>query len=82
MGAAGTDILLSERAAAAFPFATEAKNCEKIALWEAWKQTKENTSDTLPYPLLIIKRNNESPIAVLDAELFIKLIAEAVKWSN
>jgi hypothetical protein len=78
MGAQGTDILLSERAAKCFPFAIEAKNQEKVSIWEAWKQAKENTSDKLPYPLLVIKRNNEEPLVVIDAKLFIQTIAMAV----
>jgi hypothetical protein len=76
MGASGTDVLLSPAAGVLFPFAIECKAQESVSIWEAWRQTKSNVSEQLPFPLLVIKRNNEEPLAVLDAELFIRLMGE------
>ncbi len=78
MGASGTDILLSERALQVLPFAIECKCQEKLNLWEAWSQTIMNVEKPNQYPLLIIKRNHSIPLAVVDAELFMKIVAGAV----
>lgn len=79
MGASGTDIMLSHRAATVLPFAIECKCQESVSIWAAFDQARTNVSAELPYPLLVIKRNGETPLAVLDAELFFKLVSEAVK---
>lgn len=76
MGASGTDIMLSARAAAVLPFAIEVKCQESVSIWAAFDQARSNVSEQLPYPLLVIKRNGETPLAVLDAELFFKLMSK------
>ena len=71
MGTQGEDVQLSEEAFKVFPFYVEAKSREKIAVYKFYEQSKTDHD-----VLLIIKENRKKPLAVLDAELFIKLIKE------
>lgn len=75
MGAGGEDIMLSPKARSLFPFSVEAKNQEKLNVWEAFKQAQSNSKDYIP--ILFIKRNRETPKVVLEAETFIKLLKNA-----
>ena len=67
-GANGVDLLLSPRARAAFPYDIEIKNVERLNLWTAWAQTEANATLT---PLLIVARNGQRPLAILDLEAFL-----------
>lgn len=69
-GVPGVDVQLSEAAFKQFPFAIECKNKERLNVWEAWQQTKAEAREG--HPLLIIKRNRQEPLVVVDAEWFIK----------
>ena len=66
MGSNGEDIMLSPYARKLFPYSVECKNQEKINLWSAWSQTQKNSSDH--EPLLIVGKNKQRPLAVVDAE--------------
>jgi hypothetical protein len=81
-GATGTDLILSPAAARIFPFAVEAKNQERVNIWQAWKQASANSrsgvarsSGTTPIsPLLVISRNGtQHPLAILAWEDFLTL---------
>ncbi len=63
-GAGGTDLHLSPRARARFPFAVECKNQERVNIWEAFEQAAAHASAPLD-PLLVIARNRTAPLAVL-----------------
>lgn len=69
MGQGGSDIVKNERARKLFPFSVEVKNCETWKIHDAIKQAKRNTEPGEAW-LVIIKRNHEAPVAVLDAEQF------------
>lgn len=71
MGCGGEDVLLSPKARGKFPFSIEAKNTERLNLHRAYTQCIENSKD-LHEPLLIVKKNHTRPLAVVDAEWFIK----------
>lgn len=72
-GATGTDLILSPAAAKVFPFAVEAKNQERVNIWQSWKQTHANGMTGLT-PLLIISRNAVStPLAILAWDDFLTL---------
>ena len=70
MGAGGEDIMLSPTARVAFPFSIECKNQERISIWKSYEQAKSNAE--VHEPLLIIKRNNHEPLAVINARYFIE----------
>lgn len=71
MGCGGEDVLLSPKARAKFPFSIEAKNTERLNLYKAYDQCITNSKE-LHEPLLIVKKNHHKPLAVVDAEYFIK----------
>jgi len=69
MGAAGEDIMLSPNARESFPYSIECKNTERTNIWKSYSQACANSG--VHEPLLIVKRNNHKPLAVVDAEHFI-----------
>ena len=71
MGCGGEDVLLSPKARAKFPFSVECKNTERLNLYKAYDQCIDNSKE-LHEPLLIVKKNHHRPLAVVDAEYFIK----------
>lgn len=72
MGAPGEDVLLSPLARRAYPVSIECKNTERISIWSAYTQAQENAGEH--EPLLIIKRNRNEPLAVVDAEWLISML--------
>ena len=70
MGAGGEDLIMARAARAKFPFSIECKNVEKLNVWEAYEQAKENANSY--EPIVVMKKNHKKPLVVLDAEFFIK----------
>ena len=71
MGASGEDLIMAKEARRKFPYSIECKNVEKVNVWDAMEQCKVNAKKG--EPLVIIKRNKSKPLALVDAEYFIKL---------
>lgn len=73
MGQEGPDIRLSPLAREVFPFSVECKNQERWNLTEFIRQAEQNR-----YPgthwLLVLKRNRQAPIVVMEARAFFKLL--------
>jgi len=72
MGAGGEDLIMSRAAREKFPYSIEAKNQEKINVWDAYEQACANAGDYTP--LVVIKRNNHKPLVVIDAEKFVDIM--------
>lgn len=70
MGDTGSDVKLSEKAFKYFPFDIECKNQERVNIWESYLQAQGHGDGE---PLLIVKRNHHKPLAVVDAEYFIRM---------
>ena len=71
MGAGGEDLIMARAAREKFPYSVECKNQEKINVWESYNQAEQNSKDH--EPVVILKRNNSKPLALVDAEYFVKL---------
>ena len=72
MGAGGEDVIMARGfAREKFPYSIECKNQEKLNVWSAYDQAESNSGDY--EPLVVIKRNRQKPLVVLDAEYFMKL---------
>ena len=71
MGRKGEDVQLSEKAKELIPYSIECKNQEKLNVWSAYDQAESNSGNY--EPLVVIKRNRQKPLVVLDAEYFMKL---------
>lgn len=72
-GAGGTDLILSPRAFAVFPVACECKNVERVNVWAAYAQASAHEGGG--EPVVIISRNRAQPLAVVDAEWLLTLMA-------
>ena len=72
MGQCGTDVRLSKRAKELFPYSVECKCQERLSFWDAINQARTNVLQDTDW-LLVVKRNRETPIAILDWEVFLEL---------
>ena len=72
MGESGEDVKMARAAREKFPFSIECKNVEKLNVWEAYEQAKENSGKY--EPIVVMKKNRKKPLVVIDAESFIKLM--------
>ena len=70
MGAGGEDLIMARAAREKFPFSIECKNQESLNVWKAYEQAESNSKDY--EPIVFIKRNNQKPLVVIDAEYFIR----------
>lgn len=71
MGETGEDIKLSHFARGVFPFSIECKNQEKSkTVYDWYKQASSNCHEE-SYPAVIMKRNYEKPLIVLDLQDFL-----------
>ena len=77
MGAAGTDILLSEQAHRLIPYSVECKNQEISKTVYDWYD--QAIAQEAGQPLLVIKRNHREPLVVVDAEHFVGLLSRVTK---
>jgi len=72
MGSQGEDVIMGTETRKLFPYSIECKNQEQLTtLYKWYGQATYNSKDY--EPLLIIKKNNQKPLAVVDAEYFVKL---------
>ena len=72
MGAAGEDVLLSSAAQQLFPYSVEAKNQERVNVWSAIAQARTNCHARTP--LVVFKKNGESPMAIVPWDHFMRLV--------
>jgi hypothetical protein len=73
MGAGGEDLKLSPAARKVYPVQIE---CKSKAAYSVYTDYVQAASHGTHEPLLVIKANHKKPLAVVDAEWFIKLMAE------
>ena len=71
MGAGGEDLIMARAAREKFPYSIECKNQESLNVWKSYEQAESNSGDY--EPVVFIKRNNQKPLVVVDAEYFVKL---------
>ena len=72
MGAGGEDLIMSKAARNKFPYSVECKNQERLNIWTAWDQARNNSG--IYDPIVVIKKNGVQPLVVLDAENFLDMI--------
>ena len=76
MGAGGEDLIMARAARKKFPYSIECKNQENVNVWKAYDQAKENSNDY--EPIVVLKRNNTTPLVLIDADYFVRLHNELV----
>jgi len=72
MGSQGEDIIIGKEARQSFPYSVECKNQERVNVWESYHQAESNCKGY--EPVLVIKKNGEKPLVVIDAEHFLKML--------
>tara|TARA_Y100000741_G_scaffold343688_1_gene307696 strand:- start:89 stop:583 length:495 start_codon:yes stop_codon:yes gene_type:complete len=75
MGAGGEDILLSAAARKLIPFSFEAKNQERVNIWEAYTQCKANCGEHAP--AVVIKKNHSDMLCLIQWSTFLDLLKSA-----
>ena len=75
MGESGQDLHLSPAAAKLVPFAIEAKNQERLAIWESLEQAEKHAQATGREPLLVFRRNGTKNFAALKLDTLLELLA-------
>lgn len=69
-GVNGPDLQLSPRAKFFFPYDIEAKNTERLNIWQAIEQSKEHGEK----PIVVFSRNRSKTYVVLEIEEFMTLV--------
>ena len=77
MGAGGEDIQLSPAARLLIPFSIEAKNQERLNIWCALDQARNNAPSGST-PAVVFKRNNEKPQVALPWDTFLKMLSSCL----
>lgn len=75
MGETGMDVKLSERARQVHPYAVEAKNVERLNIWDAQDQAEAHAAKTGLGPLVVYRRNGRPAWVSLPVEDFLDLLA-------
>ena len=73
MGQSGVDVRLTADAKDRFPWSVEVKAQEKVNIWKAIKQAKENQMSGTDW-IVFLKRSRIDPIVVLDIDVFFDLL--------
>jgi hypothetical protein len=76
MGLNGTDVILIGDAKKKFPFSIECKSAESFSLTKTIEQVKKNTKVNESWLIIYKNKKLTKPVAIVDAELLIQLIAE------
>jgi hypothetical protein len=76
MGASGEDVQLSPAARKQIPISIECKAYKSFAVYKIMDQATENSKEGIE-PVAIIKADRKSPLAVVDAVYFLKLLKQA-----
>ena len=74
MGVNGVDVQLSTSAQKKFSYDIECKNTERTkTIYNYYSQASDHSNGG--EPLVIIKMNRQKPLAIVDAEHFLKLVS-------
>lgn len=74
MGAGGEDLMLSPLARRKIPYSFECKKHARFSIYGPYEQAEVNAEGF--EPVLLIEGNRKKPLAVIDFDLFLRLITE------
>jgi len=83
MGQAGCDIMLSAAGKKRIPLAVECKSTARNSIYRAYRQACVNAQkdkDNTLMPLVVVKADRETPLAVMEASLALYLLT--TYWSE
>jgi len=78
MGQGGEDLQLSPAARKLIPITVECKARKSLALYSFMSQAETNAPKNVE-PVVIVKADRKKPLAIIDAEYFIKLLSRKKK---
>lgn len=81
MGESGEDIQLSPHARTLIPYSIECKSRASFSIYSIYEQAASHKNGKYE-PLVFIKANNKKPLAILDAEKLVQLIANGNEKSK
>jgi len=64
-----------------FDYMIEAKNQERVRLWEFWEQARSQGKPLMP-PALVISANYRPTLVVMDIKDWINLVKEKNEWKE
>lgn len=83
MSVSGADILLSAQAKACIPFTIEAKNQERVNIWEAIRQSEKEAEKQNLYPMVVVSKNRvKEPYAIIPFYVLLLLLKTYFKSNN
>lgn len=77
MGVKGEDLWMSPKAEAIYPYSVECKNVEKLNIWEAIKQAREEARKWKKIPLVAFTKNHEDTYVAIPIEHFLEILASS-----
>lgn len=80
MGVSGEDLQFSPFARDLLGISVECKSHKSFAVYKIYDQAKTNCKDN--EPVVFLKANGRKPLAVIDAEYYIKLLKENADCQN
>ena len=80
MGAHGEDVWMSPAARTQVPYSIECKNVEKLSIWSAIEQTRENCGGHTP--AVAFTKNREDEWMAIPMSDFLTLLDHANKWKR
>lgn len=78
MGAGGEDIQLSPAARKVYPISVECKSRASYAFYKDYDQAVTNSPKDVE-PILFCKANHRKPVAIVDAEWFVKNFPKRIR---
>ena len=78
MGCGGEDVKMSPATRSLLPLSIEAKNQEKLNIWDAYTQAESNCPSNIT-PCVIFKKNNTKTFAMIPWEKLLSLYVEISK---
>ena len=81
MGCGGEDVKMSPAARKLLPLSIEAKNQEKVNVWEAYIQAESNCPENV-FPCVVFKKNNTKTFAMVEWDVLLNLHVENSKKSK
>ena len=81
MGCGGEDIRMSPLARNSLPLSIEAKNQEKLNIWDAYSQASKNCSEELT-PCVVFKKNHTEMFAMLPWKTLLNIYVQLGEKGN
>ena len=82
MGAGGEDLIMARAARQKFPYSIECKNQEKLNIWKALEQSRNDCIGSHKEPLVVFTKNFEKDYLACELETFVQLLLELEQLRN